>query len=112
MRPRREETGRDMADGTRDDRTIDAIHNRIDLLENQVARLERLLEGQALGTGRPLEITVERDERPSAIPAAPIRLHQQSALRPGSAAAMPWRSPLVAGVSMLLAALLAVEVLG
>ena len=92
------------------DPTIEAIHNRIDLLESQVARLEKLLDRNSNGISRTIEIT-DHHGGPTNGPARPVSLHRGRLASVQDIFAPGWRS-LLAGTGMLVTALIAVEVLG
>ena len=97
--------------------TLAAIHNRLDLLENQVADLERALAASEQAMKR-----ARKDDEPIILPpgslSAPVRTAAllpvpmskvDRSAQPASTASR-WRKPVVAGASLLAIALLAVEV--
>ncbi|MGQ2906837.1 MAG: hypothetical protein ACT6QU_02670 [Aliihoeflea sp.] len=102
-----------------DNATMAAIHNRLDLLESQIATIERALVARDLMMKR-----TSRDDEPIIVPsvyptplvraALPVRTAVDRAPIANDAVAVRanrWRSPFLAGAGMLAATLLAIEII-
>lgn len=101
--------------------TLAAIHNRLDLLENQVADLER-----ALATRDLLMKRARKDDEPIILPPGALSVPARTSAKSivplpvprVDPSALPirntrrWQTPVFAGASLLAIALLAVEVVG
>ncbi len=94
--------------------TMAAIHNRLDLLENQVASLERALVARDLMVRRGSKgdepiILPSVYPSPVARSSLPVKIVPVHKPENGSG---KWRSPLLAGAGMVAAALLAIGIIG